>query len=104
MEAMNDSTTAPSDASADIELILNRLAELVAELDGLCRTLQSEPQSDRANAVIRASAQKYVTRRLQPETTFMADTLATIEIVDARPKGGGSPAAERIVGAVLPGL
>jgi len=40
---MNDSS--PSDASTNIELILGRLGELAAELDGLCLTLQAEQQT-----------------------------------------------------------
>lgn len=104
MKGMNESTTAPSDTSTSIELILSRLAELVAELDGLCQTLQAEQQLDRANAVVRASAQNCVTRRLQPEATVMTEKVATIEIIDARLKGGGSSVSERTVSAVLPGL
>jgi hypothetical protein len=95
---MIERTTFPSGSSTNIEVILRRLGELVAELDGLCQTLQSEQPLDRA------SAQNAITRRLQPETTMTAETVATIEIVDARQKGGGSLASERIVSVVLPGL
>jgi hypothetical protein len=95
---MNARTTFPLGSSTNIELILRRLGELVAELDGLCQTLQSEQPPGGA------SAQNAVTRRLQPESTMTAETVATVEIVDARQKGGGSPASERIVSVVLPGL